>query len=329
MQQLLKHKDNLNEYIGELYENESKEDELNSMFGTLNDEGLISCDYADNRAHHIQLTLKGKNIPMSDLKTSDKEELVDLIHSIDDISLLFHSSSRKSASYDEINDVLEFQNWLQELVFLLQSIQDRGYDIYISDTIKLCRHHWNGTDDRRKFNELSGRLSAIEKNIDKYYPEESNMMNKQQLRNNEFKKYDVFISHANKDKSDYVEDLYLTIKKLGIEVFYDKETFDWGDNWKQKIYDGVESSEFAIIVISNNYFGREWTENELHAFLNRQNSNGEKIILPLLHGISISDLTKQYPELGDIQAICDSQYDVKDVAILFAKQLLKRYRRND
>ena len=142
------------------------------------------------------------------------------------------------------------------------------------------------------------------------------------------KQYDVFISHANKDKLDYVEELYQTISKLGIKVFYDRETFEWGDNWKQKIYDGVETSEFAIIVISDNYFGREWTEKELQSFLNKQNTSGEKIILPLLHGISVSDLCSHYPELGEIQAISDKDYDIKDVAILFARQLLKRYREN-
>ena len=37
---------------------------------------------------------------------------------------------------------------------------------------------------------------------------------------NQEKKYDVFISHANKDKSDYVDELYLTLRKLGINIFY-------------------------------------------------------------------------------------------------------------
>lgn len=39
------------------------------------------------------------------------------------------------------------------------------------------------------------------------------------------KEYDVFISHANKDKSDYVDSLYLAIRKLGVNIFYDTEVF--------------------------------------------------------------------------------------------------------
>ena len=69
------------------------------------------------------------------------------------------------------------------------------------------------------------------------------------------KKYDVFISHANKDKLDYVDELYLTLRRLGINIFYDSEVLSWGDNWKQVILDGTAQSEFAIIVISNQFFG--------------------------------------------------------------------------
>jgi hypothetical protein len=62
--------------------------------------------------------------------------------------------------------------------------------------------------------------------------------------------YDVFISHANKDKEDLVEELYQSLKALGISIFYDKESLEWGDKWKDKILDGTKKAEFAIIVIS-------------------------------------------------------------------------------
>lgn len=74
------------------------------------------------------------------------------------------------------------------------------------------------------------------------------------------KKYDVFISHANADKEDYVDLLVMAVKHLGINVFYDTDVLSWGDNWKEVIIQGTKDSEFAIIVISKNFFGREWTE---------------------------------------------------------------------
>lgn len=78
--------------------------------------------------------------------------------------------------------------------------------------------------------------------------------------------YDVFISHANKDKDSLVEELYQSLNKLGIKIFYDKDTIKWGDNWKNKILYGTEKSEFAIIVISENFFDQDWTEKELNEF---------------------------------------------------------------
>ena len=37
------------------------------------------------------------------------------------------------------------------------------------------------------------------------------------------KQYDLFLSHANKDKIAYVDALYASLSKLGIPIFYDKE----------------------------------------------------------------------------------------------------------
>lgn len=139
------------------------------------------------------------------------------------------------------------------------------------------------------------------------------------------KQYDVFISHANKDKLDYVDALYSAIKRLGVTIFYDSEEISWGDNWKEVILQGVEKSEFAIVVISERFFGREWTERELNELLQRQNENGQKIILPLLHGLSFNDLKGKYPELEFIQSI-SSEKPAEEIVILLAKELIKRYK---
>ena len=90
------------------------------------------------------------------------------------------------------------------------------------------------------------------------------------------------------------------------------------------ILEGTKKAEFAIIVISQNFFDREWTEKELVAFLNRQNRNGQKLILPILHNITITQLQEKYPSVADIQAIDSSKYSCDEIALLFARQLIKR-----
>lgn len=156
---------------------------------------------------------------------------------------------------------------------------------------------------------------------------ESQITVDQQLKGTENdKKYDLFISHANGDKIAYVNDLYETFDKLGIRIFYDKEVISWGDNWKEKILEGTAKSEFAVIVISENFFGREWTERELSEFLQRQNSSHQKIILPLLYNITREDMLKKYPFLEEIQYISSEKCSVEEICILFAKELIKRIR---
>jgi len=140
------------------------------------------------------------------------------------------------------------------------------------------------------------------------------------------KQYDVFLSHAHKDKLAYVDSLYMALRKLGVNIFYDIEELTWGDNWKQVILDGVAKSEFAIVVISKEFFGREWTERELNEFLQRQNENGQKLILPLLFELSFEELKNHYPELEFIQSIKNSEKSVDDITILLAKELIKRYK---
>lgn len=136
--------------------------------------------------------------------------------------------------------------------------------------------------------------------------------------------YDVFISHANKDKEELIEDLYHSLELLGVNIFYDKESLEWGDNWKNRILNGTKNAEFAIIVISSNFFDREWTERELNEFLNRQNRNGQKLILPILHNITAEQLKEKYPSVADIQAISSSKYSCDQIALMFAKQLIRR-----
>ncbi|WP_369351197.1 toll/interleukin-1 receptor domain-containing protein [Streptococcus hillyeri] len=136
--------------------------------------------------------------------------------------------------------------------------------------------------------------------------------------------YDVFLSHANKDKLDFVDELNRSLEKFGVNIFYDKNSLEWGDNWKQRILDGVKKATFAIIVISENFFDREWTEKELNEFLTRQTSEGQKLILPIIHNISHDDLHDKYPEVGEIQVISSNSYSSDEIALLFAKQLIKR-----
>ena len=56
----------------------------------------------------------------------------------------------------------------------------------------------------------------------------------------------------------YIPDSWIESKRIKCGSFRDK--------FKDKILEGTKKAEFAIIVISQNFFDREWTEKELVAF---------------------------------------------------------------
>ena len=193
---------------------------------------------------------------------------------------------------------------------LLRELEDKGY-------IKIPL--W--ADDAPQYIEINNAART-------YYEQEEEYTLMDETRNSDrkLKDYDVFISYANTDKSDYVNELFLAIKKLGINIFYDSDVLSWGDNWKESILRGTEQSEFAIIVISDSFFGREWTERELSEFLQRQNKMKQKIVLPLLHNITFEQLKEKYSLLQYTQSIRSNDYSTEQIAILLAKELIKRYK---
>ena len=135
------------------------------------------------------------------------------------------------------------------------------------------------------------------------------------------KEYDVFVSHASKDKKKYVDNLVIALKTEGLSVFYDTESISWGDHSPEMIEEGLRNCKRAIIVISKNYFGRSWTEHELRTLLHRQNVQGKKIIMPILYRITKKDLVKHYPELSVIQFKHSKQCSCEEMAKLISSEL--------
>ena len=272
MRELLEHKNSLNEYVDELYADDTREDDLNALFGALKKEGLLSCIYADNRAYEVQLTLKGKNLPASELKLSDKEELLLIISSIDDIEKHFHKNEGKRNLGEWIHDVPEFQDWLQQVTFYLQKIQDKKYSQYILETINEGRN-WGGITDRIVFNKFTSRLKSIAKNIDLYYEDEEPIQVKE--KNDIMQTYKktpmIFISHSSKDEP-HVELIVKLLKDMGFnhEKVFCSSIPGYGIGLSQDIFDTLlklfnDHELYVIFVHSPNYYGSAVGLNEMGA----------------------------------------------------------------
>ena len=87
----------------------------------------------------------------------------------------------------------------------------------------------------------------------------------------------------------------------------------------------MSNCKYGVIVVSPNFFDREWTEKELKELLSRQSETGNKLILPIAYEIELSDIRKKYKKLSDIQFIDASKYSVQDITIQLAKIMLSEH----
>jgi TIR domain len=60
--------------------------------------------------------------------------------------------------------------------------------------------------------------------------------------------YDFFISHAWKDKPDFVDALALKAEAAGLSVWYDRQALRWGDSIRQMIDEGLRHSFFGVVI---------------------------------------------------------------------------------
>lgn len=60
----------------------------------------------------------------------------------------------------------------------------------------------------------------------------------------------------------------------------------------------TENCKYGIVVLSKNFFKKNWTRKELDSLFTRQTSEGKPVILPLLHGLDPNRLVELYPMLS-------------------------------
>lgn len=111
--------------------------------------------------------------------------------------------------------------------------------------------------------------------------------------------YDLFLSHASGDKSDYVEPLARALDRLRISYWLDAQQISWGDSITGRINEGLRSSRYGLLCLSKRFLERAWPENELGSLLAMQNRDGRKRVLPLILN-STDSILHQYPLLAGL-----------------------------
>jgi hypothetical protein len=132
--------------------------------------------------------------------------------------------------------------------------------------------------------------------------------------------YDAFISHASEDKEEIADDLAIALSKRGIKIWYDKFSLAWGDSLMEKISEGITNSKFGILILSHNFFSKQWTGKEMEALFDREFMGG-KVILPLWHNISKSDVAKYSPLIAGKLALKTSDLTIEEICDKLEEQL--------
>ncbi|MEJ2395279.1 MAG: toll/interleukin-1 receptor domain-containing protein [Candidatus Thiodiazotropha sp.] len=104
-------------------------------------------------------------------------------------------------------------------------------------------------------------------------------------------RWDVFISYQKAQKS-FASRLADDLKERGLKVWFDSAVLAANDSLLQSINVGLDACPFGVILLSDEYFGRKWTEHELSKLLSKK-------MIVILHGIQPEKAISSYPELGD------------------------------
>lgn len=110
--------------------------------------------------------------------------------------------------------------------------------------------------------------------------------------------WDVFISYASEDGEAVAAPKRDILSALGAKVWLDKTELRIGDSLRQRIDDGLSRSRYGVVVLSKAFFSRHWPVQELNGLFQRE-VGGEKVVLPLWHGVEAEDVRRFSPIIAD------------------------------
>lgn len=125
--------------------------------------------------------------------------------------------------------------------------------------------------------------------------------------------YDAFICHASEDKDDVARPLAKELRKLGFGVWFDEFSLKVGDSLRRTIDRGLRLSRFGVIILSKDFFAKNWPQYELNGLVSRE-IEGKKVILPVWHGVTKKEVEHFSPPLSDKVAANTATSSIRKIA---------------
>jgi hypothetical protein len=114
--------------------------------------------------------------------------------------------------------------------------------------------------------------------------------------------WDYFIPHAVEDRDEIVRPLADALNATGLLGWYLDYALKQGDDLCQLIDYGLARSRFGVVVLSVNFFKKQWRQEVLNDLATHE-VDGNKVILPVWHGVGFRDVFEYSPVLADRGAI--------------------------
>lgn len=125
--------------------------------------------------------------------------------------------------------------------------------------------------------------------------------------------WDVFISHASEDKELVARPLRDALNQKGVTVWLDETQLRIGQSLRRKIDEGIRSSRFGVVVLSQAFLRKGWTNHELDGLVTR-NVAGEQSLLPIWHDLNAEQVRGYSPSLADKVAMSTAQFSIDEIA---------------
>src|SRR5688572_9277540 len=93
--------------------------------------------------------------------------------------------------------------------------------------------------------------------------------------------FDIFISYARRDRSEWVETLATNLHQRGFDVWWDHWEIGAGDTLIHELDRGILESRHGVLVLTKSYFERPFIQAEYAAILQRA-IEGRQRVIPVL-----------------------------------------------
>lgn len=125
---------------------------------------------------------------------------------------------------------------------------------------------------------------------------------------------DVFLSHASEDKDDIARPLKAALEHRGLTVWFDEIEIKIGQSIRQEIESGIARARFGVVILSPDFFSKQWTRAELDALFSMRMATGENLILPVWHRVTKEEVLSHSPLLAGLLAANTTLHTVDEIA---------------